>query len=65
MKIEEFKDIKIAYMRRVGKYGLENKHLMETFKAYLKAKGLLKKRNHYTWYSFGQSYVHFRRKTTI
>ena len=42
MKIEEFKDIKIAYMRRVGKYGLENKHLMETFKAYLKAKGLLK-----------------------
>ena len=43
MKIEEFKDIKIAYMRRVGKYGLENKHLMETFKAYLKAKGLLKK----------------------
>ena len=31
MKIEEFKDIKIAYMRRVGKYGLENKHLMETF----------------------------------
>ena len=43
MKIEEFEDIKIAYMRRVGKYGLENKHLMETFKAYLKAKGLLKK----------------------
>lgn len=28
MKIEEFKDIKIAYMRRVGKYGLENKHLI-------------------------------------
>ena len=27
MKIEEFEDIKIAYMRRVGKYGLENKHL--------------------------------------
>ena len=27
---------------------------METFKAYLKAKGLLK-RNHYTWYSLGQS----------
>lgn len=43
MKIEEFEDIKIAYMRRVGKYGLENKHLMETFKTYLKAKGLLKK----------------------
>ena len=43
MKIEEFEDIKIAYMRRVGKYGLENKHLMETFKAYLKTKGLLKK----------------------
>lgn len=43
MKIEEFKDIKIAYMRRVGKYGLENKHLMETFKVYLNAKGLLRK----------------------
>ncbi|VIG70016.1 transcription activator [Clostridioides difficile] len=42
MKIEEFEDIKIAYIRRVGKYGLENKHLMETFKAYLKAKGLFK-----------------------
>ena len=40
MNIEEFKDIKIAYMRRVGKYGLENKQLMETFKAYLKNKNL-------------------------
>ena len=42
MKIEEFEDIKIAYMRRIGKYGLENKHLMETFKDYLKARGLFK-----------------------
>lgn len=42
MNIEEFRDIKIAYMRRVGKYGLENKHLMDTLKAYLKAKDLLK-----------------------
>ena len=40
LNIEEFKDIKIAYMRRVGKYGLENKQLMETFKAYLKNKNL-------------------------
>lgn len=40
MNIEEFKDIKIAYMRRVGKYALENKQLMETFKAYLKNKNL-------------------------
>ncbi|KAF0371387.1 DNA gyrase inhibitory protein [Pediococcus acidilactici] len=38
--IEEFKDIKIAYMRRVGKYGPENKQLMENFKAYLKEKHL-------------------------
>lgn len=43
MKIEEFKDIKIAYMRRVGKYGLENKQLMETFKTYLKANGFFNK----------------------
>lgn len=42
MNIEEFRDIKIAYMRRVGKYGLENRHLMDTFKAYLKAKDLFK-----------------------
>ncbi len=44
MKIEEFEDIKIAYMRRVGKYGLENKHLMETFKAYLKSERFTKKK---------------------
>ncbi len=40
MNIEEFRDIKIAYMRRIGRYGLENKHLMETFKAYLKENNL-------------------------
>lgn len=35
MIIEEFKNIKIAYMRRIGKYGKENKILMENFKSYL------------------------------
>ncbi len=29
MIIEEFENIKIAYMRRVGEYGKENKKLME------------------------------------
>ena len=53
MNIEEFKDIKIAYMRRVGKYGLENKQLMETFKAYLKKQKFIQRRNYYTRYSFG------------
>ena len=42
MIIEEFKNIEIAYMRRVGKYGSENKQLMENFKAYLKENNLLK-----------------------
>ena len=36
MIIEEFENIKIAYMRRVGEYGKENKKLMEIFKEYLK-----------------------------
>lgn len=36
MIIEEFENVKIAYMRRIGEYGKENKALMETFKAYLK-----------------------------
>lgn len=53
LNIEEFKDIKIAYMRRVGKYGLENKQLMETFKAYLKKQKFIQRRNYYTRYSFG------------
>ena len=42
MIIEEFKDINIAYMRRVGKYGPENKQLMKNFKAYLKVNNLFK-----------------------
>lgn len=36
MIIEEFENIKIAYMRRGGEYGKENKKLMEIFKEYLK-----------------------------
>lgn len=36
MIIEEFENIKIAYMRRVGEYGKDNKKLMEIFKEYLK-----------------------------
>jgi DNA gyrase inhibitor GyrI len=40
--IEEFKDIKIAYMRRTGRYGVENKQLMETFKNYIKINDLFK-----------------------
>lgn len=36
MIIEEFKDVKIAYMRRIGEYGKENNELMETLKTYLK-----------------------------
>ncbi|CAM4018686.1 GyrI-like domain-containing protein [Catellicoccus marimammalium] len=44
MKIEEFKDIKIAYMRRIGEYGLENKSLMEKFKLHLEHQELLDER---------------------
>jgi len=33
--IEEFRNIKIAYVRRTGAYGSENQKLMENFKAYL------------------------------
>ena len=42
MKIEEFNNIQIAYMRRVGEYDSKNKLLMETFKTYLKRNGLFK-----------------------
>lgn len=38
--IEEFKDIKIAYIRRTGKYGAGNKELMEKLKKYLKSNDL-------------------------
>ena len=41
MVIEEFRNIRIAYMRRTGEYGIKNKELMETFKAYLRDKNLL------------------------
>ena len=40
--IEEFKDIKIAYIRRTGKYGAGNKQLMEKLKNYLKNNDLFK-----------------------
>lgn len=41
MKLEEFKNITIAYMRRVGAYGSKNKLLMEDFKHFLADKHLL------------------------
>ncbi|MCB6202967.1 GyrI-like domain-containing protein [Extibacter muris] len=41
MKIEEFKNITIAYMRNVGEYGIKNEMLMERFKDYLKANHML------------------------
>lgn len=40
MKIEKFENITIGYMRRTGKYGPENKLLMETFKKFLTEHGL-------------------------
>ena len=41
MKIEEFKNITIANMRRTGKYGAENEKLMHDFKEFLKTNHLL------------------------
>ena len=41
MVIEEWKNVPIAYRRRTGPYGAENKQLMEDFKAYLRAQGRL------------------------
>lgn len=41
MKIEEFKNITIAYMRNTGEYGSKNKELMENFKDFLKIDHLL------------------------
>lgn len=41
MVIEEFRNIRIAYMRRTGEYGIRNKELMETFKAHLRERNLL------------------------
>ena len=43
LKIEEFKNITIAYIRRTGNYGFENKIFMENFKEYLREKELLDK----------------------
>ena len=42
MMMEEFHQVRIAYMRRMGPYGPENKQLMERFKAYLRENGLWK-----------------------
>jgi len=40
MKVEEFKNIMIAYMRNIGEYGAKNELLMEDFKDYLKSNHL-------------------------
>lgn len=40
MKIETFQGITIAYMRRIGAYGPENRQLMEKLKAFLAQRGL-------------------------
>ena len=42
MKIETFQSITIAYMRRTGAYGPENRQLMEKLKAFLAQHDLLK-----------------------
>ena len=47
MIIEEFRNIKIAYVRRTGAYGSENQKLMVNFKAYLKENGLLNEKQRY------------------
>lgn len=40
MFIEKFENTFIAYMQRIGNYGIENKKLMQKFKAYIKQKDL-------------------------
>lgn len=40
MFIERFENIYIAYMQRIGNYGIENKELMKTFKMYIRQKNL-------------------------
>ena len=42
MTIEKLEDMQIAYMRRTGGYGEGNRQLMERFKRYLRANGLLR-----------------------
>lgn len=41
MKVEFFETVAIAYRRRVGAYGVENKKLMEEVKCFLKNEGYL------------------------
>lgn len=41
IKFEEFKSIRIAYMRRIGEYGVGNKELMERLKSHLRERNLL------------------------
>ena len=46
IKIEVLPETRIAYFRRVGEYGAdENKKLMESFKEWVKLKGLFKNGN--------------------
>lgn len=40
MKIEQFNNITIAYMRHIGEYGPKNKEFMETFKQFLNDQNL-------------------------
>ncbi len=40
LKIEEFRDITIAYMRNIGEYGNKNEKLMEDFKDFLNENNL-------------------------
>ena len=40
MKIETFQGVTIAYMRRIGAYGPENRQLMENLKTFLAQHGL-------------------------
>ena len=40
MTIETFEGIRIAYLRRTGRYGAGNRRLMEALKSRLKAEGL-------------------------
>ncbi|GHU44058.1 hypothetical protein FACS1894193_11920 [Bacilli bacterium] len=41
MKIEQISETHLMYQRRIGAYGLANKHLMTDFKAWLKTQQLL------------------------
>jgi DNA gyrase inhibitor GyrI len=41
MTIETFPNYRLAYIRRVGRYGPENKDTMESLKAWARAKNLL------------------------